>query len=111
MLPRRETCPTVLRAEFNRRDFEGALLRGEVILQVTRAYPTPATRGQVAGTVSQMVEYRTPEGDVVARAFRYLRPDGTVGASGRADPKYLVVEGEVWFPPNSPDHSCEHCRR
>lgn len=33
----------------------------------------------------------------VALVHRYARPDGTIGATGRADPKELLVEGERWF--------------
>jgi hypothetical protein len=33
----------------------------------------------------------------VAVMHQYLRPDGTIGASGQPDPKRLVVEGDVWY--------------
>ena len=28
--------------------------------------------------------------------LKYLRPDGTIGASGRPDPKALIVEGVMY---------------
>ena len=48
------------------------------------------------GTRSQMVAYFD---DVrkVALVHRYLRPDGTDGASGMPDPKELLDDGVLYF--------------
>jgi hypothetical protein len=44
--------------------------------------------------------YRTVEGDrQIAQAHRYLRPDGTIGASGLVDPKLILHEGTVYGAP------------
>jgi hypothetical protein len=47
-------------------------------------------------TKSQMVSYRESSGDEVARVHQYLRPDGTLGASGRPDPKRLCEAGILY---------------
>lgn len=44
-------------------------------------------------TRSQIIAYLTPQGQRVAVVHQYLRPDGTLGASGRPDPKTLLVSG------------------
>ena len=50
----------------------------------------PPKAGQVAGTRTQMVRYfRRSDGALMAIVHRYLRPDGTLGASGLPDPKWL----------------------
>jgi hypothetical protein len=47
-------------------------------------------------TLSQSVSYRDANGNEVVRVHQYLRPDQTIGASGRPDPKRLWKDG-VWY--------------
>jgi len=47
-------------------------------------------------TRSQMVSYRDSEDNEVARVHQYLRPDKTIGASKRPDPKRILV-GDVLY--------------
>lgn len=56
----------------------------------------PNEAGQVIGTLTQMLSYRDAEGNEVARVHRYLRPDGTIGGSGRPDPKRLLENGVLY---------------
>ncbi len=42
-------------------------------------------------THAQMVRYSDTAGRIVVEVFQYLRPDNTIGASGLADPKRLVI--------------------
>lgn len=46
-------------------------------------------------TESQMVMYETTAGQAVAMAHRYMRRDGTLGASGLPDPKRLYLPTEI----------------
>ncbi|HXM05112.1 MAG TPA: hypothetical protein VN939_21040 [Chthoniobacterales bacterium] len=46
-------------------------------------------------TYSQMISYRDASDNEVARVHQYLRPDGTIGASGKPDPKRLFADGEL----------------
>ena len=46
-------------------------------------------------TRSQMVLYSNLEGVPVALVHQYRRKDGTLGGSGRPDPKRLFVSGRV----------------
>jgi hypothetical protein len=59
-------------------------------------HPTPAPAAEPYCTRSQMVGYYKATGGRVALVHQYLRPDGTVGASGRPDPKALVVDGVLY---------------
>lgn len=43
-----------------------------------------------------MVSYRDNDGNEVARVHQYLRTDGTIGASGKPDPKRLL-EGRTLY--------------
>jgi hypothetical protein len=43
-----------------------------------------------------MVEFHNKWGMLICIAHQYLRPDGTIGASGKRDPKYLRVGSTVY---------------
>lgn len=47
-------------------------------------------------TYSQMVSYRDASDNEIARVHQYLREDGTIGASGKPDPKRLCVGGTLY---------------
>lgn len=47
-------------------------------------------------TRSQILAYEDPPGKQIAVVHQYLRPDGTIGGSGRPDPKRLMVNGIVY---------------
>jgi hypothetical protein len=53
-------------------------------------------------THSQMLSYRDTSDSEVARVHQYLRPDGTLGASGRPDPKRLYQDGQLYRLKKSP---------
>ena len=59
--------------------------------------------------MTQRVEYRTSEGRLVAIAIQYRRPDGTLGGSGRSDPKLLLEGNEGLIPSHGDDDSCPDC--
>ncbi len=72
------------------------------LLEVVTSEGTPRPEAkEPPGTRSQRVEYWEPaEGRLckVATIHRYLRPDGTLGASGKPDPKRVFYEGEIFAP-------------
>lgn len=47
-------------------------------------------------THAQMIRYRDQEGRPVVEVFQYLRPDGSLGASGLPDPKRLWLGSAVY---------------
>lgn len=49
------------------------------------------------GTRSQIVRYSDPAGTTVAEAHQYLLPDGSIGASGMPDPKFVLVNGIGYY--------------
>ncbi len=54
--------------------------------------------GEPVCTRSQLVTYFDADGERVAIVHQYLRQDGTLGASGLPDPKWLLHGGEVLLP-------------
>lgn len=72
----------------------------ELLEVVKEDKPAPPESGQPSGSRSQIVAYIEVEnrkiGRKVAMAHRYLLPDGTLGASGKPDPKSLKHDGQFY---------------
>ncbi|MBM4438323.1 MAG: hypothetical protein FJ029_14115 [Actinobacteria bacterium] len=94
--PKRRVSARELRDLFNA---SGLTERAEdgtvsVILRADR-HPSPPRGDHPVCTRSQSLEYVDANGTRLAVAHRYLRPDGTLGGSGRPDPKAVLVGGEL----------------
>jgi hypothetical protein len=84
-----------LRLKFNRLYLPRLAQLRQVV--VKSRVPTPPLAFEPPGTKSEMVVYRDPAtGERLAKAHRYLRPDGTLGGGGLPDPKYVVEGGTVY---------------
>src|SRR5688500_3817542 len=82
-----------LRRRFNEGRYWERLADGELHAKYRRNnHPAPAQAEQPYCTRSQEVSYLDADGNEVARVHQYLRPDGTLGGSGRPDPKRLLEE-------------------
>jgi hypothetical protein len=93
----REVSATDLRSMFNNGEFANRLARGELGSRVLRwSHPSPSRAGQPVCTKSQLVAYTVPGGQFVAIVHQYLRPDNTLGASGKADPKWILQDGVIY---------------
>src|SRR5208337_1644625 len=69
----------------------------EVVMRGAGRHPSLYAAQEPHCTESQQVSYIDPTtGQEVARAHRYLRPDGMLGASGLPDPKRVFLNG-VWY--------------
>lgn len=60
-------------------------------------HPSSPRANEPVCTRSQYVIYIDKNGHKVAGVHQYLRPDGTIGASGRPDPKELLVNGTLYI--------------
>ncbi len=58
-----------------------------MIIQVIESHPAPPEANQPADTMSQMLSFQTKDGVEMSRAHCYRLPDGSLGGSGRPDPK------------------------
>lgn len=80
--------------------------RAELRPFVDTSREVPTNHHEPEGTLSQLLHiYDVADNAKVAIMHQYLRPDGTIGASGRPDPKMLVVDGvmHVLKPPVTPE--------
>ena len=48
------------------------------------------------GTRSQYLRYFDSDNNWVVGMHQYLQPDGTIGASGRPDPKHVVIGNTIY---------------
>jgi hypothetical protein len=79
-------------ARIQAREFR-AVVYSETIIRP----PNRIASQEPPGTKSQMIEYLDSLGNRIALVHRYLRPDGTLGASGKEDPKALVHNGVYYI--------------
>lgn len=93
-----EVSATTLRAMFDADQIDDRAKRGELSIEILKSNDARPGLGMPAGTKSQLIAYKDPSGAHIATAHRYLRPDGTLGASGLPDPKSLVRGGVLYRP-------------
>jgi hypothetical protein len=82
-----------LRKLFNEQRIAERGESGELIVKVTAQRPVSfnKVKNWIPGTLSQELKYYDGQGNLIAKAHRYLRPDGELAASGLIDPKRVVV--------------------
>lgn len=57
----------------------------------------PVAKGEPPGTRSQIIRYNDESGRWVVEVHQYLRPNGSIGASGKPDPKRLRIGGTIFI--------------
>jgi hypothetical protein len=85
-----------MRELFNAGQYWTRARNGEFSLDYIYNKPAPPQAGQSPGTRSQIIAYLNSNGEQIALVHQYLRPDGTLGGSGRPDPK-LLLQGEILY--------------
>lgn len=84
---------------FNEGRYLERVEEGELVA-MTQANRHPGPSFEPFCTVSQTVHYYTrtlPLPEKVAIVHQYLRPDGTLGASGMPDPKAVIQDGTMYI--------------
>jgi hypothetical protein len=86
-----------MQRRFNEGKHWEKLRQGEyrALVQETR-HPALTLANEPFCTESQIVSYVDRQGNEVARVHQYLRTDGTIGASGKPDPKRLLEGGILY---------------
>lgn len=59
-------------------------------------HPSPPSAPEPICTRSQIIAYFDDEDQKVALVHQYVRPDGSLGAAGRPDPKRLLEGGVLY---------------
>ena len=95
--PERRVEASEIRMLFNRSGLFGQFLRGELNTKIEADRPARAELGMPEGTRSQVVRYFGRDGQEIALVHQYLLPDGTIGGSGRPDPKRMILDDEIIY--------------
>ena len=85
-----------LRRRFNEGQYWERAKSGEFIEEVrSQNRPAEPLDGETDEIMSQMVSY-LKDGVEIARVHQYVRPDGSLAAFGKPDPKKLLEDGVVF---------------
>jgi hypothetical protein len=89
--------------KFNSGNYWNRAVSGEfaMVLMADR-HPSLTLANEPYCTRSQMVSYRDKMNNEIARVHQYLRTDGSIGASGKPDPKRLFEGGILFRLPKKP---------
>lgn len=88
--------PDIIREIFNREQFYNQTLDGRLIARVMKdKHPETPPGGEPYCTRSQIIYYYDLNQRAVAVVHQYLRRDGSLGASGRPDPKRLILGDRI----------------
>ena len=88
----------LLRMLFNQAGIPERARRNELTIKIAEdRHPSPPLANEPICTRSQIIAYYNQDGVKVAAAHQYLRPDGTIGLSGKPDPKLMLHNGILYF--------------
>ena len=89
---------SVLRKLFNDSGYWEQCQDGQLqtILRKSK-HPSSPLANEPFCTQSQYITYVNQSGEKVAGVHQYLRPDRTIGLSGRPDPKELYIDGVLYI--------------
>jgi len=65
--------------------------QGEFKVDVIESNPAPKKAHQRPGAKSEVLLYINPDEGTIAEVHQYTNPDGSLGASGKPDPKALRI--------------------
>jgi hypothetical protein len=88
-----------LREIFNEGRYVERAEAGELRVEIKRSKPclNSDTKNWIPGTLTQELRYYDSNNLLVAKAHRFLRPDGLLAASGKVDPKRVVKDNIMYI--------------
>lgn len=85
---------------FNSSQYPGLIInqRLEKIVLKSKLMQEPnlTQKGLPPGTKSEVIVYRNRAKDLYVKVHQYLLPNGTIGASGKPDPKAMKLNGVMY---------------
>ncbi len=92
---------SIIRQKFAESQYPEMIAKGELVPKYLRdkELKNPHNRRfpEPIGTKSQMIRYVDRSGKWFVEIHQYLRPDGTLGASGKPDPKRLKINDMIYI--------------
>jgi hypothetical protein len=104
-----------MRYQFNAMGFDDRVRAGELRIVVLTTDPADPDFEELRPFDSEIIQYLAVDsGEILAECHRYVRARGPqageLGASGRRDPKWLLVGEEEWNISHTDNERCEDCR-
>lgn len=95
----KRVSPETIRGIFNNSQCPELISRRRLIPQILRdsVLQNPNHKGEPQGTRSQFIRYCDLAGHWVVEIHQYLRPDESLGASGKPDPKRLRIGDTIFL--------------
>ena len=96
--PVKRVPPETIRTIFNNSQYTRLIAEGHLVPHVLsdKVLQNPHLRREPPGTRSQIIRYVDLAGQWVVMIHQYLRPDGSLGGSGKPDPKRLRIAGTIF---------------
>jgi hypothetical protein len=85
-----------MRKRFNTGGFQENVASGEWTTTVMESRISKNLPEETVEITSVMLSYQDKDGNEMARVHQYQRPDGSLAASGKPDPKRLVQNGVLY---------------
>ena len=86
-----------MRTIFNEGRYWERVQTGELTMRINRdTHPTRTKAKEPYCTRTQEISILDANGFELARAHRYVRPDGEIGASGKPDPRRAFKDGVMY---------------
>lgn len=95
-LPIKRITVNEMRQRFNDGGYWDKIKSGQWTTYTLESRISDALPQETVQITSVMLSYRDANGDEMARVHQYVRPDGTLAASGKPDPKRLVQHGILY---------------
>ena len=91
--------PKSIREIYNRSQYPSMIAGGQLNSLYLRNdhLKEPEKRGEPPCTHGQTIRYSDMDGQWVVVIFQYLRPDKSIGGSGRPDPKRLRIGNKIFI--------------
>lgn len=65
--------------------------------KVTKEKLASPNSSQLPGTLSRFLRFYSTTGDYILGVHLFVKPDGSIGGSGRPDPKFILFNGVEYF--------------
>lgn len=90
-----------LRELFNQSQYPELIQQNKLVKEIVRSrlLQESALLGKTLppGTKSEIIIYHDPANKgLYAKVHQYILPDGTIGASGKPDPKAILLDGKMY---------------
>ena len=92
-------APNSIRRKFNKSQYPDMIAKGQLVQHIIRNnhLSNPRRVGEPFCTHSQIIRYHSQDGSWFVTVHQYKRLDGTIGASGKPDPKRLRIGNDVFI--------------